>query len=432
MPSVSNRLHQRPRASVLQLGSVDWAGLFAQFPSPILGAVLEVSVIYANDFSGLGIACAVRSPGRNVIGNIRADGPRDSRNNSHRETGATRNPQSLPPQLARSAPIGPGETTNPDRGVTLRCPVCCSELGEVRLDRAPQLGPSVRCRKCFFELRQEGGIWNALLPERQTYYSKFIREYEIVRAKEGWGSNSAAFYLALPHKDLTNRNPWVWKIRSRSFLYTEGEILPALERQWKNPLTILDLGAGNGWLSYRLSLRGHFPIAVDLLTNELDGLGAASHYSEKLAKLFPRFQAELDRLPFADACCDCVIFNASIHYSEDYSRTVGEAVRCLRPGGTILIVDSPWYSKEEAGQRMVQERRSDFKERFGFLSAGLASLDYLTDERLSALNAQFGIRWTVHRPWYGFRWAMRPWVAKWKGKREPAEFRIYAGELRKT
>jgi SAM-dependent methyltransferase len=401
-------------------------------PSPILGAGFEVSVIDADDFSGPGVARAVRSPGRNVTGNIRADRPGDSRNNSHRETGETKNPQSLCPQLAHSAPTGLGENTNPDRRVTLRCPVCCAELGEVRLDRVSLFGPSVRCRRCSFELLQKGGIWNALLPERQTYYSKFICEYEIVRAKEGWGSNSAAFYLALPHKDLTNRNPWVWKIRSRSFLYTERKMLPVLERQLKGPLTILDLGAGNGWLSYRLSLRGHFPIAVDLLTNELDGLGAAAHYSEKLPKLFPRFQAELDRLPFADACCDCVIFNASIHYSEDYSRTIGEAVRCLRPGGTILIVDSPWYSKEEFGQRMVQERRSDFKERFGFLSAGLASLDFLTDERLSALDAQFGIRWTVHRPWYGFRWAMRPWVATWKGKREPAEFRIYAGELRKT
>jgi SAM-dependent methyltransferase len=411
---------------------VEWTGLFGQCPSPILGAGFEVSVIDSDDFSGPGVARPLRSPGRHVIGNIRADGPGDSRNNSHRETGETNNSQSLRPPLARSAPIGLVENPNPDRRVMLRCPVCCAELGEVCLDEVPQFGPSVRCRRCFFELRQKGGIWNALLPERQSYYSKFIREYEIVRAKEGWGSNSAAFYLALPHKDLTNRNPWVWKIRSRSFLYTEGEILPALERQWNAPLSILDLGAGNGWLSYRLSLRGHFPIAVDLLTNELDGLGAAAHYSEKLPNLFPRFQAELDRLPFADACCDCVIFNASIHYSEDYARTVGEAVRCLRPEGTILIVDSPWYSKEEFGQQMVQERRNDFKERFGFLSAELASLDYLTDERLSALSAQFGIRWTVHRPWYGFRWAMRPWVAKWKGKREPAEFRIYAGELRKT
>jgi SAM-dependent methyltransferase len=334
--------------------------------------------------------------------------------------------------LAIHTHFGSSEKANSDGRLALRCPACCAGLGETPLDALSHLSPSLRCRGCSFELREEQGIWNALLPERRTYYSRFIREYEVVRAKEGWGSDSAAFYLALPHKDLTNQNPWIWKIRSRSFLYMEREILPELERQCECPLAILDLGAGNGWLSYRLLLRGHFPIAVDLLTNELDGLGAAHHYSENLPKLFPRFQAELDRLPFADACCDCVIFNASLHYSEDYSRTVGEALRCLRPGGTILIIDSPWYSKDEFGHRMVQERRKDFEERFGFQSAGLASLDYLTDERFSALTAQFGIRWSIHRPWYGFRWAMRPWVARWKSKREPAEFRIYKGDVRKT
>jgi SAM-dependent methyltransferase len=288
---------------------------------------------------------------------------------------------------------------------------------------------SVRCRTCGFELREERGIWNALLPDRRTYFARFIGEYEVVRTSEGWGSDNAAFYLALPYKDLTNRNQWIWKIRSRSFLYIEREILPDLERHWKCPLVILDLGAGNGWLSYRLLLRGHSPIAVDLLSNDRDGLGAASHYLEKVPKLFPCFQAELDNLPFGDACCDCVIFNASFHYSEDYSRTVGEAVRCLRPGGTILIVDTPWYTKDEHGMRMVQDRRKDFQERYGFPSAGLASLDYLTDERLYALTVQFGIRWMVHRPWYGLRWVMRPWIAKLKGKREPSEFRIYAGAL---
>jgi SAM-dependent methyltransferase len=364
--------------------------------------------------------------------NIDVDGPDNSRSNPRRVVDGAKEPEGLSRQLVGRTHSGPGENANPDRLLTLRCPACFAALGETPLDGLSHLGPTVRCRRCSFELQEKEGIWNALLPERQAYYARFIRAYEIVRAKEGWGSDSAAFYLALPHRDLTKRNPWVWKIRSRSFRYIEHKILPDLERRSRCPLVILDLGAGNGWLSYRLRLRGHFPIAVDLLTNELDGLGAASHYSEKLPKLFPRFRAELDRLPFGDACCDCVIFNASFHYSEDYLRTVGEAVRCLRPGGTILIADSPWYSKEEFGQRMVQERLKDFKERLGLLSTGLTSLDYLLDDRLSALTAQLGIRWTVHSPWYGFRWAMRPWVARLKGKREPAEFRIYTGELRST
>jgi SAM-dependent methyltransferase len=344
--------------------------------------------------------------------------------NNTKQTERFSSPLPYPPHFR------PGDNANSNRHFMLRCPACCAALAGTPLADFSQLCGSVRCRNCAFELREEGGIWNALLPDRRAYFSKFVGEYEVVRASEGWGSDSAAFYLALPFKDLTHKNQWIWKVRSRSFLYTERKILPDLERHRRQPLVILDLGAGNGWLSYRLLLRGHFPIAVDLLTNDRHGLGAASHYLEKLPKLFPRFQAELDNLPFADACCDCVIFNASLHYSEDYSRTVSEAVRCLRPGGTIVIVDTPWYSRNEHGLRMVQDRRKDFKERFGFSSAGLASLDYLTDERLAALAAQFGIRWTVHRPWYGLRWAMRPWVAKWKGRREPSEFRIYAGVLR--
>jgi len=319
----------------------------------------------------------------------------------------------------------------PARGLALRCPACRNDLDEAFLPGAVHFGASIRCMTCFFELQQECGVWNALPPQRCAYYERFIREYETVRASEGRGSEGDAFYLALPQKDLTGRNPWQWKIRSRSFRHIEREILPKLERSQNRPLAILDLGAGNGWLSYRLALRGHSPVAVDLLTTEFDGLAAASHYATKLPKLFPRFRAELDRLPFADKQCDCVIFNASFHYSEDYSRTLGEAIRCLRPGGTIIIADSPWYSREEFGLKMVQERRKDFNERFGFPSDGLASLEFLTDERLSVLSAQFGMDWTVHRPWYGLRWAARPWVAKWKGRREPAKFQIYTAELRK-
>ena len=336
----------------------------------------------------------------------------------------------------RAAFAGAKECAQTDRlgseyRVALQCPACCAGLNAALVLGSADFTGSAVCRRCSLELRQEHGIWNALPPKRQAYYERFIREYEIVRAREGRGSENASFYFALPHKDLTGRNPWQWKIRSRSFRYIEREILPDLENRWNRPLVVLDLGAGNGWLSHRLALRGHFPVAVDLLTNEFDGLAAASHYAKKLPKLFPRFRAEVDRLPFANAQYDCVIFNASFHYSEDYSRTVGEAIRCLRSGGAIVIADSPWYSREEFGLRMVRERRRDFQERFGFPSDGLASLEYLTDERLFALTAQFGIHWRIHRPWYGIRWAMRPWVAKWERRREPAEFRIHTAELRK-
>ena len=45
--------------------------------------------------------------------------------------------------------------------------------------------------------------------------------------------------------------------------------------------------AGSGWLAYRLALRGHSVIAVDLLDDALDGLGAKKHYGSRFAAILP-------------------------------------------------------------------------------------------------------------------------------------------------
>jgi SAM-dependent methyltransferase len=196
-------------------------------------------------------------------------------------------------------------------------------------------------------------------------------------------------------------------------------------------MNVLDLGSGNGWLSYRLALRGHQPVAVDLLTNDQDGLGAAKHYREHLPELFPRFQAELDHLPFVARQFDLAIFNASLHYSEDYEQTLREAIRCLRPRGTVIIADSAWYRREESGRQMLAERRQAFVSQYGFASDGMRSLEYFTDERLLTLEKRLGLRWQIHSPFYGLRWAMRPLIARLRGRREPSRFRIYVAEITK-
>lgn len=322
------------------------------------------------------------------------------------------------------------KTSMQEQRLVLRCPQCGGFLGAIQYGAAMVLDNGFRCPTCSFVLANDQGIWKALPPARQRYYERFLMEYQIVRATEGRGSDDASFYLALPYKDLSGRNDWQWAIRARTFRHLERAVLPNLARNSLSPLYVLDLGAGNGWLSYRLALQRYCPVAVDLLTNSTDGLGAASHYLQELPSLFPRFQAELDRLPFADGQFDCAIFNASFHYSEDYERTLGEAIRCLRPGGTVVIADSPFYRTEESGQRMVQERRATFTKRFGFPSDSLASLEYLTANRLSALEARFGISWQTLEPSYGLKWSVRPMIARWKGNREPSQFRIYTAVVK--
>lgn len=281
----------------------------------------------------------------------------------------------------------------------------------------------VACPSCGFWLRIRDGIVDALLPERAAYYKRFIEEYERVRAAEGRGSANEDFYLALPFRDISERNAGQWRIRGKSFEYLVTHLLA--KRDAEKQKRILDIGAGNCWMSYRLALEGFHPYAVDLLTNDLDGLGSARHYCGQLRKLFPRYRAEMSRLPFRSGQFDVAIFNASFHYAESYEAVLSEALRCVKKNGLVVICDTAWYSNEESGQRMILERREAFRVRYGTACDSIQSLEYLTDSRLHALGEKFSIRWRIYSPWYGLWWAMRPVVAKLRGRREPSQFRIY-------
>ncbi len=324
----------------------------------------------------------------------------------------------------RRAEVHPAGT----RPLLIRCPNCAAHVDQIGENWASRES-SMLCSNCLMQFRWEEGIWHALTGDRQKYFERFIVEYQSIRQAEGRGSQNAAYYLALPFRDLTGRNQGQWKIRARTFEYVEQRILPQIEKQRSAPLNVLDLGAGNGWLSYRLALRGHRPVAVDLATNQLDGLGAAVNFQSRVPALFPRFQAELDRLPFCDGQFDLAIFNASFHYSENYSRTLGEAIRCLRKPGVVVIADSPWYARAESGQIMLAERHAAFLSKYGLASDSIKSLEFLTDQRLAELEKQFAIRWEVHRPAYGWKWNARPWMARLLGKREPSQFRTYVAAV---
>jgi hypothetical protein len=47
---------------------------------------------------------------------------------------------------------------------------------------------------------------------------------------------------------------------------------------------------------------------------------------------------------------------------------------------------------------------------------------------LDDLARGLGIAWRKVTPWYGLRWALRPWVARVKRKREPSRFAILWAE----
>jgi len=121
---------------------------------------------------------------------------------------------------------------------------------------------------------------------------------------------------------------------------------------------------------------------------------------------------------------DAAIFNASLHYSSDLDRTFRELLRIVKPGGLIAVVDSPIYRDATSGHQMVFEQHADFESRFGDRSDRLASVGFLTFDDLDRLARRFGLAWSISRPWYGWRWAARPIIARALGRREPATFAI--------
>ncbi|MBO0910455.1 MAG: class I SAM-dependent methyltransferase [Acidobacteria bacterium] len=309
---------------------------------------------------------------------------------------------------------GPAEEQAPV-ALSLECPVCRSPLGSGVKE--------VVCNTCRFAILESGGIYRALPPNREQYFRRFIADYEFVREKEGRGSDSAAYYLSLPFEDVTGSNSWQWKIRARTFIFLTRKVLPRIRAEHPDGASILDIGAGNCWLCYRLAAAGDRPVALDIIDNPSDGLGAARHYPG--SRPFPRFQAEMDRLPFEDRQFDAVIFNASFHYSTDYEVTLEEALRCLKRPGYLVITDSPCYQRPEAGERMVQEKHASFRRTFGLASDSLRSMEYLTPQILARLANRLSIEWEVGKPWYGVSWALRPFKAFVLGKRETSKFYVF-------
>jgi len=288
------------------------------------------------------------------------------------------------------------------------CPRCQNDLQEISEHE-------VFCPTDGLTFKQMDGIWRFLLPERESHYARFISDYETVRRFEERGSPDSVYYRALPFQDLSGKFSADWKIRAASFR--------VLQKTLTAESTVLDLGAGNGWLSNRLSLDGHTVSAVDLVVNPEDGLGAWLHYESQ----FARVQSEFIHLPFPDSSVSSVIFNASFHYSENYEQALAEALRVLQTVGQIIIMDSPVYHDSVSGEQMLAERKIGFISRYGFASDAIKSEGYLTFQRMKMLANKFELTWSHIRPFYGIRWAVRPWLARLRGAREPAEFGLWVG-----
>jgi len=296
-------------------------------------------------------------------------------------------------------------------GEILVCPSC---RGTLMVSQG-----SWECKKEALSFGIKDGIPDFVLPERHAILGQFLRTYQTVRRNERWGSQDLRYYHKLPYRDLTNEHSSTWAIRARSYDHLIEHLKNEAHGQSER---LLDLGAGNCWLSARLSRLGYRVVAVDVNDDPEDGLGTARRLLNSSEPGFDCVRAEFKFLPFAERSFDTIILNASLHYSADPYDIVVRLLPLLKDIGCIYILDSPIYTNVESGEAMLTEKIESFPREHREAMTKESVGSYLTFQCLDQLKGTCIV--DMFFPSYGLLWNLRPFLARIRGKRQPAVFAL--------
>ena len=146
-----------------------------------------------------------------------------------------------------------------------------------------------------------------------------------------------------------------WLVRKASC-----EKLKSLLRAKKQPLAVLEVGCGNGWLSNQLaSLPGTQVTGLDVNLPELEQ-GAAVFTAPNLRFVY----GELRNYVLGAERFDVIVFAASVAYFPSLQELISVALQHLKPGGEIHIVDTFFYKRNEIPA--ARQRTLDYYSSMGF------------------------------------------------------------------
>ncbi|MER7456705.1 class I SAM-dependent methyltransferase [Micromonospora sp. NPDC126480] len=116
--------------------------------------------------------------------------------------------------------------------------------------------------------------------------------------------------------------------------------------------TVVDVGCGTGNLSFAV-LAAQPSARVTGLDPDRDALRRAARKARRRNVPLTLVQGYADRIPAEDAALDHVVSSLALHHVDDDGRTAfaRDALRALRPGGRVTIVDfgGPASTAEQAG-----------------------------------------------------------------------------------
>ncbi|WP_183564836.1 class I SAM-dependent methyltransferase [Mucilaginibacter sp. SP1R1] len=148
--------------------------------------------------------------------------------------------------------------------------------------------------------------------------------------------------------DMDSSHPYFkeWKMRQQS-----SQRLIAHLQMIKQPLQILEVGCGNGWLASKLAQIPNVKVtAID--TNRIE--------IEQAKRVFRKPNLQFIHQGFnrnsfnSQVKFDIIIFAASLQYFSSVRVVIGDAFKLLNQDGKVHILDTPFYQKDKVDQSVLR------------------------------------------------------------------------------
>lgn len=149
------------------------------------------------------------------------------------------------------------------------------------------------------------------------------------------------------------------------------------------PLEVADIACGEGYLSVEAARWAKRVIGIDRSAEVLKRAHALADRRGLSNIVWKR--GEIERLPLEDASVDIALLSQALHHAYDPAGAASEAVRILRPGGHLLVLDL-----REHDQAWVRDRVGD--RWLGFKDEELKR--FLEDAGLADVTVRVGARLT--------------------------------------
>lgn len=252
----------------------------------------------------------------------------------------------------------------------LICPSCGTPLSEERV-----------CSNNHRFIEADGVLM--LLTES---FRKRLQVFEMhlakMRAKETVRRiNDPAAFPELPF-GAAIKNDGEWRLRQYD-LAIINQLLSERPKQ-----KILEIGAWNGWLSYRLTLQNHLVVAIDYFSDEFDGLKAQKFYPAQ----WPAIQMDIgDLSPLGAERFDLIIMNRCLQFFSDPPEYLLSAVKLLNPGGSIILTGVQCFPNPRKKIAQIALARKNFQESYGvdlFLNPTRGYLDWGDKKRLTGFGCR--------------------------------------------